>query len=261
MKKTLALLLLAAMLTAPLAGCSSSDDTEGADNGSTDGTPTEKEVWLLHTEYSTREKVKQTYTYDEYGNKIQYTAEDANGNVTATWILEYDDHNNLLKRSVVSGGKEPFVQLIMTYDENGKLIERREINTVSESVFTYQYDDQNRVIARLYQSGNPSETYSYNADGSYKVQYGSDSGDYALYDADGNVQERHYGSDTKIVYSYNQDNVLVEAVQYSGKTIVQKQIFQLDKHGNPVKVIVVNSDGSETVISEREYKLYKIKVR
>ena len=43
MKKTLALLLLAAMLTAPLAGCSTTDDTpagitEGKNNGTTDGT-------------------------------------------------------------------------------------------------------------------------------------------------------------------------------------------------------------------------------
>ena len=263
MKKTLAYLLLAALLATPLVGCHKDDSDEPAKT-TTSGEkdiPTEKKVWLLHKEFHVSEKVMQTNYYDEFGNRIKYTSEDENGDIIATWLLDYDDRNNLIKRSVVTGGKDPLVQLIMTYDEEGKLIEKRECNTDLDHIYTYEYDDQGRILAELNNDGDVVNKYFYRADGSYKVQHGSFSDDYSVYDQNGNVQERHFDSESKMVYTYNKNGILVEAIYYFENTIRYKMIYQLDEHNNPVKIIRVSDSGDERVTVECEYKLYTIKVK
>jgi nanoRNase/pAp phosphatase (c-di-AMP/oligoRNAs hydrolase) len=114
------------------------------------------------------ENCKYTYYYDEYGNEAKKTKADLNGNIQATWLYEYDDNQNLTKRSVDTGEGEPFVQLIQAYDDNGRLIEKREITISSEHIYTYQYDEQNR-LASISTEGQVIETYVHEADGSYKI--------------------------------------------------------------------------------------------
>lgn len=63
------------------------------------------------------------------------------------------------------------------------------------------------------------------------------------------------------MYSYNADGVVVEFASYSGNDIKEKQIRQLDEHGNVIKIIKQSSSGAETVLGENEYKLYTVKVR
>ena len=85
--------------------------------------------------------------------------------------------------------------------------------------------------------------------------------EYRLYNRDGKITERHFGTASKWVYSYNAGGVLVEFTSYSGNDIKEKQIRQLDEHGNVIKIIKQSSSGTETVLGENEYKLYTVKVR
>lgn len=198
--------------------------------------------------------------YDEYGNEIRATKEDPNGELLATWLSEYDENNNLIKKTVDTGDGTPFVQLIQNYDANGNLIERHEFSQNGETVFTYQYDGQNRLVSKSC-GGQIIETYTYEADGSYRAQTVYRENEYRLYNRDGKITERHFGTASKWVYSYNADGVLVEFTSYSGNDIKEKQIRQLDEHGNVIKIIKQSSSGTETVLGENEYKLYTVKVR
>jgi len=225
-----------------------------------DPSPTEQQIWLPYTEINYFDNCKHTYYYDEYGNEIKKTKEDWTGNIQAAWLYEYDDNQNLIKRSVDTGDGTPFVQLIQTYDDKGNLIEKREIGLSSESVYTYQYDEQNRLISRI-NGEQIIETYTYEADGSYKVQNAKDADAYRIYRADGKILVLHSGSNMKVEYSYNDDDVLVGCAIYSGENITEKQIYHFDDNGNPIKLSKVYASGEETVMAEFEYKQYTVKVK
>ncbi len=225
-----------------------------------DPSPTEQQIWLPYTMLDHFENCTRTYYYDEYGNEIKLTKEDLNGNVQSTWLCEYDDNQNLIKRSVDTGDGTLFVQLIQTYDDKGNLIEKREISLSGESVYTYQYDEQNRLVS-ISTGGQIIETCTYEADGSYKIQKVNDANEYSVYRADGKIQERYFGSNMKVVWSYNEDGVLVECATYSGENITQKTVCHLDDNGNTIKISQVNASGNETVMGEYEYRQYNVKVK
>ncbi|MBQ7336086.1 MAG: hypothetical protein IJW92_06410 [Clostridia bacterium] len=140
------------------------------------------------------------------------------------------------------------------------MIEKREFGTSYEVVYTYQYDEQNRLISKS-NGGKIVETYIYETDGSYKIQNVNDTNEYSLYRADGKNQERHYDSNRKWVYSYNADGILVECVTYSGENITLKTVYHLDENGNAIKVTQVFASGNEKVMGEYEYQQYTVKVK
>lgn len=252
MKKALTYLLALAFVCVfifTLSACNNVKDPSSDD---------ETQIWLPYTMLDHHENCKYTYYYDEYGNEIKTVKEDLSGNVQATWISEYDDNGNLIKKSVDTGNGEPFVQLIQTYDDKGNLIEKREINTTTETVYTYEYDEQNKLISRS-NGGEIIEAYTYMSDGSYKVQKAGNTDEYSIYDADGKIKERHFNADKKMVYSYNEDGILVECVTYTGESMKEKTVYHLDENGNAVKVSKVNASGDETLYGEYEYKQYTVK--
>ncbi len=245
-------------------GTEAGNETEkGTQNNSNEenGTPaiTEQEIWLRYTTHSYSENCTYTYYYDEYGNEIKTVKEDLDGNVKATWLTEYDDNNNTVKRSVDTGKGEPFVQLIQIYDDNGRLIERREYDTSSEHIYTYQYDDQNR-IASVKNGGQIVETYVYEADGSYKIQSANFEDEYTLYRADGKLEERHMGK-SKVVNVYNDAGMLLEYVSYFNGEMTSKTVYHYDSNGNIIKIARVDDLGNEVVTGEAEYKLYTVKTK
>ena len=183
------------------------------------------------------------------------------GNFLAEWISEYDDNQNLIKRSVVdTKNGEPFVQLIQSYDDKGNLIESRDFSTHGETVYTYQYDEQNRVMSRS-SNGTLIETYTYEPDGSYKIQSVNIVDIYSVYRADGKIELRQSGPNTKSVFIYNDEGFLVECINYNKEIITQKTVYYLDENGNAIKISHVNSRGIETVLGEYEYKLYTVKTK
>lgn len=233
-------------------------NNESISSNTEENSPTEQQLWLPYTMLDHLENCKYTYYYDEYGNEIKTTKEDLNGNLQATWFCEYDDDQNLIKRSVDTGNGTLFVQLIMSYDDKGNLTEKREFSTGGETVYTYQYDEQNRLASES-SNGTVVNTYTYETDGSYKVQNVNSVDEYSLYHADGKIKERHRTSKVKWVYSYNSDGVLVECDKYSGEDITQKTVYHLDENGNTVKLTQMSDMGKETLLSEYEYKQYTVK--
>lgn len=223
--------------------------------------PTEKQVYLCYTMIDYHEKCTRTYYYDEYGNELKTVKEDMRGNFLAEWISEYDDNQNLIKTSVVdTKNGEPFVQLIQSYDDKGNLIESRHFSTHDETVYTYQYDEQNRVMSRS-SNGTLIETYTYEPDGSYKIQSVNIADIYSVYRADGKIELRQSGPFTKSVFIYNDEGFLVECINYYKEIMNRKTVYYLDENGNTIKVSQVNSQGIETVMGEYEYKLYTVKTK
>lgn len=262
MKKTTLLRVLSVMsmlvLLSTFTSCKKANNENT--NSNTDGNvPSEKQIWLPYTMLDHLESCKYTYYYDEYGNELKTTKEDLNGNLQATWLSEYDDDHNLIKRSVDTGDGTLFVQLIQVYDDKGNLTEKRQFSTGGETVYTYQYGEQNRLTS-VSTNGAVSETYTYEADGRYKVQSSDSTDEYSLYHADGRIKERHISSKVKWVYSYNSDGVLVECDKYSEEDITQKTVYHLDENGNTVKFTQLSAAGKETVLGEYEYKQYTVKV-
>lgn len=247
--------IFAIALTFTLASCSSEPNPTADKNDSG-----EKQIYLPYTSLHYSENCKYTYEYDEYGNEIKRIQENLNGERLATWSYEYDEDQNLIKRTVDTGDGTPFVQLEQTYDDNGNLLEKREYTTNGETVFTYEYDSPNRVISEK-KGETLTETYTYEADGSYKVQSASDPNEYSLYNKDGQMTERHISETVKVIISYNGDGILTESATYSDNDISAKQVYQLDEHGNAIKVTLVSASGEETVLSEYEYKQYTVKAK
>ena len=257
MKRTLICLLAIAYIYTfafIFTACDSKSD-QNADSSQAD-----HQIWLPYTMLDYFENCKYTYYYDEYGNEIKTTKADSSGTIEAAWLSEYDDNHNLIKRSVDTGDGELFVQLIQTYDDKGNLIEKRETSTNFESVSTYRYDEQNRLISRS-NNGQIVETYTYEADGSYKIQNANSPDEYSVYGADGKIQERHLDSDIKLVYFYNDVGILVECATYSEENITKKTVYHLDDNGNAVKISQVNAFGNEKVTAEYEYTLYTVKAK
>lgn len=257
-KSTVFIFAITFVLT--LISCTLKPNNSSSDSTAEENVPKEKEIYLPYTLLDHSENCKRTYYYNEYGNEIKTTKENLNGELLATWLYEYDENQNLIKRTVDTGDGTPFVQLIQIYDDKGNLLEQREYTTNGETVSTYQYDDQNRVISKK-RGETVIETYIYAEDGSYTVQSASDPDVYRHYNKDGKITERHLTATTKVIYAYNIDGVLTEAVTYSGNDIAGKQVYQLDEHGNPIKVIQVSSSGAESVLGEYEYKRYTVKVK
>ena len=152
-----------------------------------------------------------------------------------------------------------FVQLVLTYDDNGRLMERREIGVGFEYVYTYQYDDQNRIASEMY-DGEITEIYEYNADGSYKIQNANIEDEYTIYRADGEFIEMHFGN-SKVVNVYDDAGKVLECVTYFNGAMTSKTVYSYDDNGNLVKLTYVDDYGNETVTNEVEYKLYTVKVK
>ena len=209
--------------------------------------------------YDLIEVQQDTYYYDEYGNEIKTVRESMDGRTKTTWVSEYDENNNLTKRSVILDSGEPFVQLIQIYDDNGNLIEKREFGSSYSLVFTYQYDEQNRPISKSNGNG-VVETYIYEEDGSYRIQSVSSDDNYTSYGADGRKLVRQDGN-LKYVYVYRDSENIMEIVVYYGEKVSSKTIYYLDDNGNKIRVSKVNAKGDEYTVLEYDYKEYTVKVR
>jgi YD repeat-containing protein len=150
--------------------------------------------------------------------------------------------------------------LIQSYDDKGNLIESRDFSTHGETVYTYQYDEQNRVMSKS-SNGTLIETYTYEPDGSYKIQSVNNADEYSVYRADGKIELHQSGPNTKSVFIYNDEGFLVECINYYKEIMNKKTVYYLDENGNAIKISQVNSQGIETVMGEYEYKLYTVKTK
>ncbi len=245
-------LILAIIMVASFAGCDSNSDNKNS-------TPEEKQVWLLYKQKHVSHDSEATYYYNEYGNVIKIVYSDKSGNWQSEHTNEYDENQNLIKTTVDTGDGTPFVQLIQAYDDKGNLIERREL-VGGEAVYTYQYDEQNRRISTS-SDGRIIETYTYESDGSYKLQETGFPDEYVLYHSNGRIKEIVSSTSMRTIYTYNENWVLLDIAWYRDDVLYKRKVYTLDENGNPAKCTEINSLGAETVLYETEYKLYTVKTK
>ena len=253
-------LVFALVLLFALTACDSKLNAPNETSDIDGNIPTEKHLWLPSTAINYEEGCKYTYDYNEYGNVIKTTKKNLNGNLKAVWLYEYDNNQNLIKRSVDTGDGSPFVQLIQTFDDHRRMVEQHNFTTSGETVYTFQYDAQDRLISKSYVN-ELLEIYTYNEDGSYMAQSANDAEEYSLYGADGKIKERHFAPNMKWVYSYTADGFLKECIAYSGEEITNRTVNDLDENGNIITVTEVSASGTERILGEYEYQLYTVKVK
>ena len=221
--------------------------------------PEEGQIWLVSTYINHAEQNKGKHSYNEYGNLIRNENYDLYGNFRAAWTYEYDEHQNLTKRTVDTGDGSPFVQLINTYDENGNLIKAQEFTyPVGETVYTYTYDQQNRVTSKS-ANGRLTHTYTYAEDGSYRMQSESDSACYTLYDKHGNMLEQHLSETLVTICTYRENGQMAEWLSYNGGELQVRYVYEHDAYGNHIRTLSVRNPEKPYVVSEYTYELFSVK--
>ncbi|MBQ7336085.1 MAG: hypothetical protein IJW92_06405 [Clostridia bacterium] len=105
-------LIFTIVLVFTFIACESNPNDQNENSSTDENAPTERQIWLPYAMLDHSENCIRRYYYDEYGNEIKTTKEDLNGNLQGTWLYEYDDNQNLIKRSVDTGDGTPFIQLI-----------------------------------------------------------------------------------------------------------------------------------------------------
>ena len=289
MKKSFTVILVTVAMATTLAlfGCTSgisksqTDTTvsgSAADGAGEKPESGEKQVWLETVCTSLNERYTSYSYYDEYGNKVKTVKKDFEGNIRATWIYEYDGNNNLLKSSVITEGREPFVQMINKYDERGNLIERTDYT--SERTSFYNYDEQNRLLSvssngkyvteysydgqgrikTISENGEVIFRYTYFEDGSYKSVNTLERNCYTVYNAEGKITEKNE-DDCKQTYKYSDNGRTTEYAVYTDGELSSKLVYPLDENGNYTKCIRVFPDGTERVTLEFEFELFSVKTR
>jgi len=126
-----------------------------------------------------RQIASATYTYSANGK--QQSVKDAEGNLTT---LQYDGHDRLFKQrfpSLATEGVSSATDLeSYEYDGNGN---RTKLTKRDGSVFNFQFDSLNRMIAKLSPAGTPSVNYTY--DGLGRMLSAADGSNTVIYTYDG----------------------------------------------------------------------------
>lgn len=143
-------------------------------------------------------------SYNYWDVEIRYTR-DSEGNITSevidnvesliTYTYEYDTHNQIVKKEGClewsDTSKDPIIDSVETrkneYDSNGNLVKQefyytKNGETNAGNWYTYEYDDNNRLIERVLNSSygdtassRTTEQFTYDANGNEAYYYDDDS--------------------------------------------------------------------------------------
>jgi hypothetical protein len=169
---------------------------------------------------------KDTYKYDEKGNKIESNFYDADGSLSHKVTSKYDEKRNEIEVNGYYADGSLFYKDTYKYDEKGNKIERNSYyadGSLSHKV-TYKYDEKGYMI----------ESNRYN----YKGNKGSfDSKDTYKYDEKGNkIESNFYDAEGSLFYKYTYK-------------------YEFDKIGNWIKQTTI-TDGKPTELNERVIEYY-----
>lgn len=157
----------------------------------------DNEILIISGNSSGTSRNEIAYEYNENGIVTARSSKDMNGHDVEI-IYEYNPDGTLAKETTYTDG-EFYGFAVYTYDEHLNPVKREyaipdeEYNGITE--YTYEYDEQGRVIKKITSSDLPA----YYAEDNY------------TYDYKGNLKTITSGKigNIKIVYSYDEDNRLI----------------------------------------------------
>lgn len=201
------------------------------------------------------------YQYDETGNMIRQIGYDGDGNVETTRIISYDDGSWIRQKEYDEDGELSFTAKA-EYDENGNLVKVTIFEDDKKYWFTYQYDEQNRMI------GSKDYDDEGNLSGRYQMRYDDDDHmtEQTYYDKDGTVSSvnkyeydddgnrvlmSYYDGDGNLTveyrYYYDEDGNLTENnyfSSYGDYSFRTKYKYQFDEAGNIIRESRYDDDGN-----------------
>ena len=219
MKKLIAI-LLALMIALSLAACSGNNspksNTSQSDSDPIDSTTPEEMEESVPVFAKTKETLYgHTYVYSDY-------TIDENGRITGykkdneKYTLTYDEKGNLLtEKHELSNGK-PYTDTY-TYDEKNMPIRHDDSSRNNTYVFTYEYDNQGRVIKK----------HSELKDGDYPQDW---------------------------LYEYDENDVLIKETQVS-KHSTYEITYSYDENGNVKSQTAVNKEDGSTDYQPVTYEI------
>ena len=160
------------------------------------------------------------YTYDETGNLIKSLL--TNSDFSQTFEYAYDSDGNLLKETFYQ--RETIFHIYeYAYDANGNMTqksyrERRfewDLAPSLQYVIDYTYDANNRLIKKVTTRSEENVStveYVYNAQGQLiEESYSSDTHFHYTYDENGNLLKKTRGNQTMEEYTYDENGNLIKS--------------------------------------------------
>ncbi len=172
------------------------------------------------------------FEYDKQGFVTKMTVSDE------TWLLEYNSEKKITKLSMTWSNDRFESSFEWEYDSNGRIIKETEKNytegeldQVEISVYTYEIDNQGRIISCIR---------------SFEV------GD--------NYSTTHTTYSDTVVYEYNAQNNIIKETStwwsYLGSTGSNITEYQYDSNGNIIQEKYTNEEGNISITTYSDYKLY-----
>ncbi len=212
-----------------------------------------------HSDYNHDGKWDQTlnYSYDDRGNLVQYSSEEALGDGTKTSsVTEYihDDAGHVLQENVYENGSEkPSMVVKSRYDEAGRLLETlhdREGDGTPDRSFVLSRNEQGNVVLAVNKSDKGDVIFQeekvYDPTGKILIQSKQSS----------NFNQEGKFSET-ITSFYNEQGWVIREITHfeGGNQPDEITTYEYDEHGRLLSFTTDrNGDGKPDVISKSSYK-------
>jgi hypothetical protein len=184
---------------------------------------------------------KQSYSYDNNGNKTQYVNIDGkDGKITFQQTIVYDNQNNKLSEYGFDGS-EPY-RIIYKYNSQGKQsdITRYKANNSIDEKWVYTYLGSKTTIT-VYKTLNVV---------SYTMEKISDSNGNIIED----IRKENSGAISKrYSMKFNNKNQEIQRDVYLGGKFVYKQFYTYDNFANLMQIDQTNANGEKFVYSKYKY--------
>ena len=168
------------------------------------------------------------YTYDDNDNELVHVQYDAEGNATGFVSREYDENQNVSKYTTYSISGEMITETSYKYtlDANGHITKMECYDDQQKLVQENEYDEHDQLLKQTFFLDNDDKAFYY-----YENEY----------DANGNNTK----SSIYVQYSMNADRQLEST-----------NVMTYDEHGNMIKLVHYNSQGTEDFHYDSEYYEY-----
>ncbi len=222
------------------------------------------------------------YEYTDFGEIATSMTTFDTGDLSATTKYEYNEDRKLI--SVATYQYEEVTEKTKyEYNDSGLLVKKTKVIDTDTNETVYTYDKDNRLIGEEL-IGFHKSSYTYNEDGSYTIDSFFTDGSkrsQTKYDKNGLLLEE-IAEGSRVVCTYNDKGDILSYVAYNdmemitskeiytydGQTVVKESydydeiVFTVksyyDDENNLIKVARIDESGNETVVEEREYKLFDI---
>ncbi len=197
--------------------------------------------------------LKNTFKYDENGNRLELINYKPDGSVNSIVRSAYDPSGKVVSEETILADGTIDTKSVVKTDENGNRVEQNDIKQKSKGnnnfnrKYLYRYDARAQMLEWLAYQGNGNFFFKYNF----------------TYDANGNRTEWLQLTQTnaligKVEYKYDDKNNIIGENKYKGDgTLTESSTFtyEFDKKGNWVRQKKIQN-GAVVEVRERVYKYY-----